>query len=243
MLEGLFTAAAGMSAQQVKLDAISNDLANLSTTGYESQRVAFRDLLYGSVRLAGTSTQAGAGAAAALLGRNAAQGPLQETGRPLDVAIEGAGYIQVTAPDGHAALTRNGALQLDGNGAITTAEGARLSPPVTLPAGVTAAQVRIAPDGTITAAGRTIGRIALVTVASPDHLLAEAGGLLRPTAASGEPHPAGEASLRQGALEQSNVDLGREMADLTSTERSYQLASSAIQTESQMMSIANQLRA
>jgi len=243
MVEGLYTAAAGMSAQQVKLDAISNDLANLSTTGYRSERVAFSDLLYGPVRLAGTTTTAGAGASAELLGRSAAQGPLQETGRPLDLAIEGDGYLQVTAADGRPALTRDGGLAVDAAGQLTTAEGARLSPPITLPAGVSAAQLRIASDGTVSAGARTLGRITLMTVASPDHLLAEAGGLLRPTSASGEPRAATAASVRQGALEQSDVNLGREMVDLTSTERSYQLASSAIQTESQMMSIANQLRA
>jgi flagellar basal-body rod protein FlgG len=243
MVEGLYTAAAGMSAQQVKLDAISNDLANLSTTGYKAQRVAFSDLLYGPVRMAGTSTEAGAGAAAGPLGRNASEGALKETGRPLDLTIEGDGYFQVTDASGRAALTRDGSFELDAAGSITTAEGARLSPPITVPAGSSAANVRVASDGTVTAGTRRLGRIALVTVPAPDRLLSEGGGLLHPTAASGEVRPASSATIRQGALEQSNVDLGREMADLTSTERSFQLASSAVQTESQMMSIANQLRA
>ena len=242
MVEGLYTAAAGMSAQQVKLDAISNDLANLSTTGYKSERVAFSDLLYGRIQISGTSTDSGAGSAAEVIGSSASEGALKETGRPLDLAIEGDGYFQVTDSSGQTALTRDGSFGVDAAGAITTAQGARMSPPITLPAGVSAAELHIAADGTVTAGTRTLGRIKLVTVASPDHLLAQGDGLLRASSASGEPHPATAATIRQGALEQANVDLGREMADLTSTERNFQLDSSAIETESQMMSIANQLR-
>jgi flagellar basal-body rod protein FlgG len=242
MVEGLYTAAAGMAAQQLKLDAIGNDLANLSTNGYESERVAFSDLLYNPVQMAGTNTVTGAGARAGQLGRSPQQGALVETGRPLDLAIEGNGYLLVSGPGGQPALTRNGALGVDASGAITTAEGNLLRPPITLPKGVAASELRIAPDGTVTAAGRTLGRIGLVTVPAPDRLLAGGGGLLIPTAASGAAAPAGAARIRQGALEQSNVNLGREMSELVTTERSFQLTSSAIQTESQMMSIANQLR-
>jgi flagellar basal-body rod protein FlgG len=242
MVEGLYTAAAGMAAQQVKLDAIGNDLANLSTTGYKGTRVAFSDLLYSPVRLAGTETTSGAGAAARLLGRSGAQGPLQETGRPLDLAIEGEGFFQVVRANGTTALTRDGAFGVDARGQLTNAEGNRLSPPITLPAGVSAGSLRVAADGTITTSGgRRLGQIKLVTVPSPDHLLAAGANLFEATSASGEPRAA-RAAIRQGALEQSNVDLGHEMVDLTGTERSYQLASSAIQTESQMMSIANQLK-
>ncbi len=177
-----------------------------------------------------------------MLGRSGAQGPIVETGRPLDLAIEGTGYFQVTTPSGHSALTRDGAFGVDASGTITDGEGNVLSPPIKLPAGTSASDLHVASDGTVTVAGRRLGQVGLVTVPAPDRLLAAGTSLLSPTAASGAPTAAGAAKVRQGALEQSNVDLGREMADMVSTERGYQISSSAIQTESQMMSIANQLR-
>ena len=128
MLEGLYSAAAGMAAQQLQLDAVSNDLANLSTDGYKSERVAFGDLLYNQVDVAGTETGAGAGAEARIVGRSEQQGALKETGNPLDLAIEGDGYFVVTRPDGSKALTRDGAFGVDASGQIVNAEGNRLSP-------------------------------------------------------------------------------------------------------------------
>jgi flagellar basal-body rod protein FlgG len=242
MLEGLYSAATGMAAQQVQLDAISNDLANMSTSGYKSERVAFSDLLYSKVNEEGTETTAGAGARAELIGTSQTQGSTEETGNPLDVAIEGPGYLQVTRSDGTRALTRNGGLELDAEGSLTTPEGDRLYPPVKVPAGVSATEIGISSDGTVTARGRTIGKIDLVAVTSPDHLRSEGSSLLSANAESGEPHAATEAKLRQGALESSNVDVGRDMTTMMSTERGFQMDSTAIQTESQMMSIANQLR-
>jgi flagellar basal-body rod protein FlgG len=243
MLEGLYSAAAGMAAQQTQLDAISNDLANLSTNGYKSERVAFSDLLYNRVEIAGTETTAGAGAKAQILGHSQAQGALKETGNPLDLAIEGPGYFQVTRSNGQQALTRNGGLQLDADGSISDAAGNRLFPPIKVPKGVSGEQVRITSDGTVTAAGKKIGQIKLVTVAAPDHLRGEGDSLLLATKESGEPKALRAGRIHQGALEDSNVNLGRDMATMMSTQRNYQMASTAIQTESQMMQIANQLRA
>jgi flagellar basal-body rod protein FlgG len=243
MLEGLYSAAAGMSAQQQQLDAISNDLANLSTTGYKSERVAFSDLLYNTVNQAGSLTTAGAGASVQVLGHSQSQGAIKETGAPLDLAIEGDGYFLLTRPNGQLALTRNGAFAVDANGSITNGEGNLLSPAIKLPAGVPVGEVRISADGTVSAAGHTLGQIKLVTVPSPDRLLANGSGGLEPTAASGAPHAASAATIRQGALEESNVNVGREMALMVSTQRSYQMTSTAIHTQSEMMSIANQLRA
>jgi flagellar basal-body rod protein FlgG len=242
MLEGLYSAAAGMAAQQQQLDAISNDLANLSTSGYKSERVAFSDLLYNPVEEAGTVTTAGAGASSQVIGRNETQGPVKQTGRPLDLAIEGDGYFQVTLPSGSTALTRNGALAVDGSGSIVTGEGDRLVPPIKLPAGVSPSDVQIATDGTVTAGTTKLGQIQLVTVDSPDHLLANGSGQLTPTAESGTPHAATTARIHQGQLEESNVDMAKEMALMITTQRNFQMTSTAIQNESQMMSIANQLR-
>ncbi len=241
MLEGLYSAAAGMEAQQEQLNAISNDLANLSTSGYKSERVAFSDLLYNRVDLAGTESTDGAGASARVIGRSETEGSIQETGDPLDLAIEGSGFFQVTRANGTVALTRDGNFGVDASGTLVDAEGSRLTPPIKLPAGVAASDVRIAPDGTVTAGKRTLGQIKLVTVTSPEHMLADGSGGLTPTAASGAPQAA-MGKLRQRALEASNVNIASAMTQMVSTQRNYQLTSTAIQTESQMMSIANQLR-
>ncbi len=241
MLEGLYSAAAGMSAQQEQLNAISNDLANLSTNGYKAERVAFSDLLYSPVNMAGTVSTDGAGASAKVIGRSETQGSIQETGDPLDLAIEGAGYFEVTRANGQKALTRDGSFGVDASGTIVNSEGSKLTPPIKLPAGVSPSEVSIAPDGTVTAGKRTLGQIKLVTVTSPEHLLSDGGGELTPTPASGSPHAA-TGKIHQGALEASNVNVASEMALMVSTQRNYQLNSTAIQTESQMMSIANQLR-
>jgi flagellar basal-body rod protein FlgG len=243
MLPGLYSAAAGMAAQQEQMDAIGNDLANVSTTGYKAERVGFKDLLYNHVNQAGTLTTVGAGAQAAVIGRDESQGALSETGDPLDLAIEGEGFFQVKRANGHLALTRNGALQVDAGGRLVTADGSLLDPPIALPRGVGAADVQIASDGTVHAGATTLGRIEVVNVAAPEGLLADGAGGFTATAASGAPRAVQGASIRQGALEGSNVDMAQEMTKMISTQRSYQLASTAIQTENQMMSIANQLRA
>jgi flagellar basal-body rod protein FlgG len=242
MLEGLFSAAAGVSAQQEQLDAISNDLANVNTTGYKPERVAFNDLLYNDVRMSGTESTSGAGANAEVIGRDSAQGALRQTGNPLDVAIEGPGYIEVTTPGGEAALTRDGSLAFDAGRTLVTAAGDRISPQIKLPEGVSASEVSIGRDGTVSAAGKALGKIKLVDVRSPAHLVSLGGNLFAPTAASGAPAAASEAKLHQGALESSSVDMGSEMANLVTTQRAFQMDSSAIQLESQMMTIANQLR-
>jgi flagellar basal-body rod protein FlgG len=241
MLEGLYSAAAGMSAQQEQLNAISNDLANLSTSGYKSERVAFSDLLYNPVVMAGTESSAGGGARAEVIGRSQSEGALQETGNPFDLAIEGEGYFQVTRADGQKVLTRNGTFSPDASGTLVNAEGNRLTPPIKLPAGVAPSEVSIGPTGTVSVGTRTLGQIKLVTVTSPEHLLSDGASEFTTTAASGAPHPA-TGAIRQGALEMSNVNMGSEMALLVNTQRAFQMGSTAIQDESQMMSIANQLR-
>ena len=241
MLEGLYAAASGMEAQQQQLDSIGNDLANASTTGYKAERVGFRELLYNQVDIAGTTTTQGAGAAAQSIGRNQAQGSIQSTGDPLDLAITGPGYFTVKRADGTVALTRDGSFQVNANGQLTTAEGNLLDPPITLPKGASPSEVAIGPDGTVRVGTHTVGKIALVTVASPDHLLAAGGNLFTSRSSSGTPRPSAGATIQQGALEGSNVDVGNDMVQMIGAQRSYQLESSAIQTENQMLSIANQL--
>ncbi|HEY3829873.1 MAG TPA: flagellar hook-basal body protein [Solirubrobacteraceae bacterium] len=240
----MYAAASGMNAQQQQIDAIGNDLANASTTGYKAERVGFRDLLYNQIDQAGTTTSAGAGAAAETIGANQSQGAIQSTGDPLDLAIEGPGYFTVKQADGTTALTRDGAFEVDAQGRLTTAEGDLVQPPITLPKGVSPSEISIGSDGTVRGpgAGGVLGKISLVTVASPDRLLSAGASLFTVTSASGAPRPVAGTSIHQGALEGSNVDTATEMVKMISTQRSYQLESSMIQTENQMLSIANQLR-
>jgi flagellar basal-body rod protein FlgG len=244
MLEGLYSAAAGMAAQQRRIDGVSNDLANASTTGYKHVRVGFRDLLYNAQgRSAGPTVLAGAGAAADFIGRSQEQGALQTTGQPLDVAIQGPGFLQVKRADGSLALTRAGALRLDATGRLTTADGNVVQPAISVPRDTTQDQLSIAADGTVRAGtGRPLGRIELVTVAAPDGLQALGSNLYAATDASGQTRTAGAGTLRQGVLEGSNVDVGDAMVDMIDAQRGFQLASKAIQMQDQMLEIANQVK-
>lgn len=245
MLEGLYSAAAGMAAQQERIDGISNDLANASTTGYKHVRVGFRDLLYvAQGNGAGPRVAAGAGSAASIFGRSQEQGALQDTGQPLDLAIEGPGYFQVKRPDGSLALTRDGSLRLDALGRLTTQDGDVLQPEIRAPAGTTPDQLSIGSDGTVRGPGGTaLGRIQLVDVPAPDALQPLGGNLFAAGAASGQPAAVTAATtLKQGALEGSNVDIGDAMVDMIDAQRSFQMASKAIQMQDQMLEVANQVK-
>jgi flagellar basal-body rod protein FlgG len=244
MLEGLKAAATGMTAQQQRMDALSNDIANVNTTGYKHERVAFGDLVSSPPGRGGVPTvHAGAGVAAASAGRGMLQGALQKTDEPLDVAITGEGYLQVKLPDGRTGLTRDGALHADARGRLTTSSGALLQPPITLPQGMTAAELTINADGTLARGDTPIGRMALVSVVAPSQLDDAGNGVYTTNAASGPPRVAGtDTNLVQGALEASNVDIADAMVDLMDAQRSFQMASQAIHTQDQMLSIANGLK-
>lgn len=237
-LEGLYSAAAGMAAQQSWLDSLSNDVANVNTDGYKSSRVAFRDLAYGTSD--GIST--GSGSAAADAGRSFEQGALQVSSDPLSLAISGPGFFQVRRPDGQLALTRNGQFQIDANGSLVTSDGDRLAPPVTLPRGLDPARVQIAGDGTVTDGSRTLGRIQIVDVPSAGNLQSIGDNLYVATAQSGAPRAAGGSQVLQGMLEGSNVDLSSAMTDMMQAQRGYQLESRVIQTQDQLLQIANGIR-
>jgi flagellar basal-body rod protein FlgG len=245
MLEGLYSAAAGMNAQQQRIDGVANDLANASTTGYKHVRVGFRDLLYSAQGgSAGPTVLAGAGSAAGFIGRSQEQGALQTTGQPLDLAIQGPGFFQVKRPDGSLALTRDGSLRLDATGRLTTSDGAIVQPQITVPRGTSPDELSIAADGTVRVGnGRALGRIELKTVPAPDGLQALGNNLFAATTNSGQPTAAGtNTTIRQGALEGSNVDVGDAMVDMIDAQRSFQLASKAIQMQDQMLEIANQVK-
>lgn len=244
MLSGLYSAAAGMAAQQRRIDGVANDLANTSTPGYKHVRVGFRDLLYGQQSGAGETVLAGAGAAASFIGRGQGQGPLMPTEQPLDLALQGPGWFQVRRADGTLALTRDGSFRLDADGRLTTKDGNVVVPEIRVPRGTSAEEVAIGADGDVRVDGRQIGRIALVTVPAADGLLALGGNLFATSAASGDATPltGGATTIRQGMLEGSNVDVGDAMVDMIDAQRSFQLASKAIQMQDQMLEVANQVK-
>jgi flagellar basal-body rod protein FlgG len=243
MLQGLYAASSGMEAQQNEFNAISNDLSNLNTPGYQQTEMGFQDLLYsGGGVSTGSHTATGTGSASEIIGRSQAQGPLQATNRPLDVGIQGGGYLQVQRPNGSIGLTRNGALQTDAQGHLLDQEGDALVPPVTIPKGVNADQVKIASDGTVTSGKQTLGRIQVVTVPAPDQLQPSGDSMFTVTAGSGATRAATGSSLVQGHLEGSNVDVAQAMGDMINAERSYQMSSKAVQYQDQMLQIANGLR-
>ena len=233
-----------MAAQQQRLDAVANDLANANTTGYKHQRVGFRDLVYTQTgRSSAQGVRTGAGAAAVDSGRSFGQGVLQRTDRPLDVAIQGEGFLRVKLPDGRQALTRDGGLHIDGAGQLTTSTGAYVQPQIKVPAGVAEDQVSIGSDGTVLAGGRRIGRLDIVTVRSQAGLLSAGDNAFLTTAASGPAVAAPRATtLTQGALEASNTDMADAMVEMIESQRAYQLTSKAITTADEMMGIANQVK-
>ena len=241
MLEGLNTAAAGMAAQQTRIDSVANDLANANTTGYKRVRVGFRDLVYTQTgRASAQGPQTGAGAAAVDAGRAFSQGAFKRTDQPLDVAIQGEGFLRVRLADGRDALTRDGGLQIDGARRLVTSAGSLVQPEITIPEGVAEDQISIGPDGTVLANRERIGKIDVLTVRSTQGLIAAGDNAFVTTAASGPAVAAPAATtLSQGALEASNTDMSEAMVSMIESQRAYQLASKAITTADEMMGIAN----
>ena len=237
MTGGLYTAAAGLAAQQAWLDTLSNDIANVNTPGYRPGRIAFTDLLYQDAG----GIAVGSGVGVNEVGRSATPGSQQPSANPLAVAIEGPGFIQVKAGDGTTALTRMGDLQVDVNGTLVTPSGNPLEPPVQLPKGTDPATVTIGEDGTVSAGGKPVGRITVVDVAAPNGLVSIGGGLLQATAQSGAPAPS-TSTLTSGRIEASGVDIATAMTDLVAAQRAYALQSRVIKTHDQLAQIANEIR-
>jgi len=238
MSGGIYTAAAGLAAQQAWLDSLSNDVANINTSGYRAGRVAFRDLLYqqeGGIAV-------GSGVALTDVGRSGKAGPMLESDNPLAVAIEGPGFLQVRRSDGSIALTRSGNLQTDAEGVLETADGNRLEPRLQVPQGTDLATVTIGTDGTVLAGSKLLGKIAIVDVPAPTGLQAIGGGLLAPTAESGATAPAPGSKLRQSVIEGSGVDVATVMIDLVQAQRAYALQSRVIKTQDQLAELANGIR-
>jgi flagellar basal-body rod protein FlgG len=243
MLEGMYSAAAGMAAQQDRLDAVSNDIANANTTGYKRVRVAFRDLLYTPEWLATQNgVTEGAGAKATTVGRGYAQGAFQRTDEPLDVALQGQGFIKMKR-EGKDVLTRDGDLRFDDKGRLGNARGDLVEPAISLPAGGEERNVKIAPDGSVTLDGKSLGKLSLVNVPSPDGLQPLGDNAFAATAESGAVRAADASTkLEQGVLEMSNVDMGDAMTDMLESQRAYEMASKAIQAQDRAAEIANGIK-
>ena len=261
MFRSLATAASGMEAQQTKLDVTANNIANVSTNGFKKSHAEFADLMYQQVRAGGaptgqgtmapTATEIGLGTRLVSTAREQAQGELHQTGNPLDVAIEGHGFLPITLPNGQTAYTRNGALQMNAEGRLVTSDGYSLAGDITVPPDASA--VTIAADGTVSATIPSdtqpveLGKIQLATFANPAGLAAQGGTLFRETAASGSavlgaPGEGGAGSLRQGMLEISNVNVVEEMIDLISGQRAYEVNSRVIKAADEMLGQTAQLR-
>mgnify|MGYP001991604220 CR=1 FL=1 len=256
----LRAAATGMQAQQTRVEVISNNLANVNTPGFKRSRAHFEDLLYqteqGTQAVDGTDAettgviQVGRGTRLAAVQRIDRQGTLEQTGRPLDLAIEGEGYFQVQMPDGGFAYTRDGSFSISDQGVIVTNSGYTVSPGVSVPEDAT--ELTISRNGVVSVASAAdgipveIGRIELARFTNPPGLRAMGENLFTETPASGEPQTGfaqegGFGRVLQGSLEGSNVEIVQEMVDMITAMRAYEINSKAVQSAEQMSEIANGL--
>ncbi len=261
MIRSLYTAATGMEAQQTKMDTIANNLANAGTTGFKKTRVDFEDLLSETIQAprqvdprGGSQPvplQVGLGVRTASTTRSFSQGDMENTSNPLDIAIEGQGFLRVVRPNGEYAFTRAGNMKVDAEGRLVTQRGELIEPNITVPRDTMS--VSIASDGTMSAKlpNRTdqleLGRLELSTFVNPAGLEAIGGNLYVQSSASGaptfgRPGEQGLGTIAQGYLETSNVQAVEEMVAMISTQRSYELNSKVISTADQMLQKLTNLR-
>jgi flagellar basal-body rod protein FlgG len=260
MIRSLWIAKTGMEAQQTAMDVISNNLANVSTSGFKRARPVFEDLLYQTVRQPGAQSseqtqlpsglQMGTGVRPVATERMFDQGNLQQTNNKLDIAIQGNGFFQVLMPDGTTAYTRDGSFQTNNQGQVVTASGYPVQPAITIPA--TAQTVSIGADGTVSitqqgaVASTQIGTMQLATFINNAGLESKGDNLYEETSASGTastntPGTNGAGSLNQGYVETSNVNVVEEMVNMIQAQRTYELNSKAITTSDQMLQSLSQL--
>ncbi|HUX51588.1 MAG TPA: flagellar basal-body rod protein FlgG [Spirochaetia bacterium] len=263
MMRALWTAASGMIGQQFNIDTIANNLANVNTTGFKKNRPDFEDLLYQTVKTAGTpateltlvpvGVQVGHGVRVSATQKINTQGALQQTDNVSDMAIEGEGYFRVLTYDGSYAYTRDGSFKIDSNGQFVTADGYKLVPEIIMPKGFIRDTVAISQDGRVTVKipGQqdpvNVGQVELYRFVNPAGLQAVGQNLLKVTAASGDPiggQPGfnGMGQVLHKFLEMSNVQIVQEMVDMIVAQRAYETNSKAIQTSDTMLGIANNLK-
>lgn len=259
MHAALYISKTGLSAQDTRLAAISNNLANVATTGFKKDRVVFEDLLYQIQRQPGANStqntelpsglQVGTGVRVTASQKLFNQGALQTTGEALDVGINGRGFFEIAMPDGSSAYSRDGQFMINANGEMVTAQGHMLNPGLTIPAD--AQTVTIGDDGVVSVklAGQpdavNIGNLNLVDFINPSGLQALGGNLFSETISSGNPQQSapgqnGMGKLVQGSLESSNVEVVEELVDMITTQRAYEMNSKVISTADQMLQFITQ---
>lgn len=254
MNPALWIAKTGLDAQQTRLTVISNNLANVNTTGFKRDTAVFEDLIYQNLRQVGGQTSEattlpsgmslGTGVRVVATEKLHTQGNLSQTGKPLDIAIQGRGFFQILRPDGSLGYSRDGSFQIDANGQMVTASGYQLQPAITIPAN--AQSITIGEDGTVSvlagaaATPTNIGNIQTVDFINPTGLQAIGGNLFLETAASGAPQTGtptlnGLGGLYSGALESSNVNVVEELVNMIETQRAYEMNSKVISTTDSML--------
>ncbi len=260
MIRSLWIAKTGLDAQQTQMDVISNNLANVSTNGFKRSRAVFEDLLYQTIRQPGAQSsqqtqvpsglQIGTGVRPVAAERIHTQGNLQQTGNQLDVAIQGAGFLQVLMPDGTTGYTRDGSMQSNSQGQLVTANGFPIQPAITIPANSTS--VTIGMDGVVSVLqqGSTapvqVGSMQLATFINPAGLQSVGSNLYQETASSGTPNTTvpgtnGSGTLNQSFVETSNVNVVEEMVNMIQTQRAYEINSKAITASDQMLQKLTQM--
>jgi flagellar basal-body rod protein FlgG len=261
-MQALRTAATGMAAQQLNVEVISNNIANMNTVAFKKQRAEFQDLLYQTIEQPGTQSsdqgtivptgvQIGAGVKAGSVYRIGTQGALTQTGNKLDLAINGRGYFQVLTPTGETAYTRAGNFAVNDQGQLVTQDGYVVQPAITIPQDATDIAISAAGQVQVTQPGSTtpnvVGQLELATFMNEGGLSAEGGNLLKITTASGPavvnaPGVQGTGTLQQGYTEASNVDPVSEITALIVAQRAYEMNSKVISTADSMLSTVNQVK-
>jgi flagellar basal-body rod protein FlgG len=254
----MWVAKTGLDAQQTRMNVISNNLANVNTTGFKRDRAVFEDLLYQNIRQAGGQTSAttqaptglmlGTGVRVVATEKLNAQGNMVNSQNPLDVAISGEGHFQVTQPDGTTAYSRDGSFKVSSTGQLVTSSGASIVPAITIPNN--ASTITIGRDGTIsvelnTGGQQVLGQLQVARFLNPAGLMAVGQNLLKETPASGAPQVQapgtnGAGTLMQGTLEASNVNVVEEMVNMIETQRAYEINSKAISAVDGMLKYINQ---
>ena len=262
MARSLDIGASGMLAQQMNVDVISNNIANMTTNGFKRQRVDFKDLMYQNIDRPGTQSsdagtvmpsglQLGLGVRVASVYRINEQGPMQITENPLDVAVNGDGFFQVTMPDGNTAYSRSGIFQVNENGELVTTQGFTLEPTISIPDDAVDVEINAQGEVLVSINGQAdqsnVGQIQLAGFINPAGLEAIGDNLFTETTASGSPtlnNPGTDnlGTLQQGAIESSNVNVVEEITRLIEAQRAYEMNSNVIRTSDEMMQQAGQLR-
>jgi flagellar basal-body rod protein FlgG len=260
-MRSLFTAATGMESQQVTIDTISNNLANVNTTAFKRSRANFHDLLYQTLKAPGqnstagtvvpTGIQIGAGSRISSVEKMFNEGAIRVTNKTTDLMVEGQGFFRVQKDDGTIAFTRDGSFKIDNTGRLVTAEGFPLVPEIVVPENVTSDKLHVGLDGTVTVRigneTQDIGQIVLANFVNPTGLESLGRNLYADTPASGEPlqgqpNTQGFGRIGQGQLEASNVNIVEEMVNMISGQRAYEINSKVIQTGDQMLQQTNNIR-